>query len=134
MLLPFLIPRGARMGNWLGKGHLPRMAWVLLGACGGVSGWWLLDVAGRQPDEDARAHGLMGVWVRDRGGLRWLLFIVLASIGEGVMMPIPVMVVMVMPPRVGRIIVAAAIIIAAVDADGCIAAAADDKHTKAANE
>jgi hypothetical protein len=57
---------------------------------------------------DVGAHGLLGVWFRDRGVVGWLPCILLASVGIGVMMPIPVivMVVTVMPPWVVRIIVA----------------------------
>jgi hypothetical protein len=84
---------------------------------------------------DVGAHGLLGVWFRDRGVVGWLPCILLASVGIGVMMPIPVMVVVtVVPARVVRRIIAAAIIRAAGEADSSIAAAAGNQDGQAAKE
>src|SRR4030095_9454437 len=93
VLRPFLISCGGRLGNWSGNWRgrkTPAEDGVeVRGARGGISGWWLPEMAGQPPDGAVGVHGWLGVSLRDRSELGWLLRVLLASVKGGGMMPVP---------------------------------------------
>jgi hypothetical protein len=83
VLRPFLIPWGARMGNWLGKRTPVGDGVDAVWRTPGTSGWRLLEVSGRQPDEGVRAHGWLGMRLGREGRVGCMARFLLNTLLEG---------------------------------------------------